>query len=123
MTDFDPLKIIKALAISDPKLLIMIASLPEINCDTFEFEKWGSQIEGININTWDNKVEYIADLFYGVNTKVYSSCIRYIDDNDGNEPTWLLLYYKNNKRINTKSMSELIHTCKGKEIKELLNFI
>lgn len=123
MTDFDPIKIIKTLAINDPKLLIMIASLPEINCDTFEFEKWGGQIEGININAWNNQKEYIVDLFYGVNTKVYSSCIRYIDDNDGNEPTWLLLYYKNNKKINTKSMSKLIHTCKGKEIKELLNFL
>lgn len=121
MTDFDPIKIIKTLASSDPKLLIMIASLPEINCDNFIFEKWKKQVK-LSIKEQPDWYHYIID-FYDAYSADKCTKIRYVANKTYGMVDWGIFGANEHFSFGTKSMSKLIDTCKDKEIKELLNFI
>lgn len=95
MIIFNPTNIVKNLAINSPQLLFMIASLPEINCNTFSFEKWKN--------------------------KINLQCIEY----DNLETNWRIISCGmiTMNHINIKHISELIDVCKDKNFEELLNFI
>lgn len=121
MIVFNPTNIVKNLAINSPQLLFMIASLPEINCNTFSFEKWKNKIKLI-VKEQPDYSHYIIDFYDEYNADKCTK-IRYVRHRAYGMVSWGIFGTNEHFALDTKSMSELINTCKNKNIEELLNFI
>lgn len=114
---------IEFLAKHDNKLLRMITSLPEINCNSFSVEEWikeiKKEIKTVQVDDESSHHTMAINFLHEESRKRYS----YLFYVHHLAEQWRIRSGEYSCDMNTKSMSKLIHTCKNKNIEELLNFL